>query len=175
MAATSILSGATLIDGTGRPPVENAVVAFRDGLRWWPHPLCRNGGWLAGGDATPGECWRDGHARSRGAVSAAGADRPARASDDGFRNAVAAASAARALGWDSWLGTVEAGKVADLVVCAANPLGNLRHLADRSQITIVFKDGQVVARQLARDEGAIPDELLAGGWICCGLSTRDGS
>jgi imidazolonepropionase-like amidohydrolase len=83
----------------------------------------------------------------------------------------ATASAARALGWESWLGTVEAGKVADLVVCAANPLENLRHLADRSQISLVFKDGQVVARQLAHDEGAIPDELLAGGWICCGLPT----
>src|SRR5690242_10334191 len=85
----------------------------------------------------------------------------------------ATASAARALGWESWLGTVEAGKVADLVVCAANPLENLRHLADRSQISLVFKDGQVVARQLAHDEGAIPDELLAGGWICCGLPTRE--
>lgn len=83
----------------------------------------------------------------------------------------ATASAARALGWESWLGTVEAGKVADLVVCAANPLENLRHLADRSKISLVFKDGQVVARQLAHDEGAIPDELLAGGWICCGLPT----
>ncbi len=81
----------------------------------------------------------------------------------------ATASAARALGWESWLGTVEVGKVADLVVCAANPLENLRHLADRSQITMVFKDGLVVARQLAHDEGAIPDEMLAGGWICCGL------
>ena len=87
----------------------------------------------------------------------------------------ATASAARALGWESWLGTVEVGKVADLVVCAANPLENLRHLADRSQITMVFKDGQVVARQLAHDEGAIPDEMLAGGWICCGLPMRDGS
>ena len=87
----------------------------------------------------------------------------------------ATASAACALGWESWLGTVEAGKVADLVVCAANPLENLRHLADRSQITMVFKDGQVVARQLAHDEGAIPDEMLAGGWICCGLPIRDGS
>lgn len=86
----------------------------------------------------------------------------------------ATASAARALGWESWLGTVEVGKVADLVVCAANPLENLRYLADRSQITMVFKDGQVVARQLAHDEGAIPDEMLAGGWICCGLPTREG-
>jgi imidazolonepropionase-like amidohydrolase len=79
------------------------------------------------------------------------------------------ANAARALGWDSWLGTLEAGKVADLIVCAANPLENLRHLADRDNITMVFKDGQIVARQPATNEANIPEALLAGGWICCGL------
>lgn len=36
-------------------------------------------------------------------------------------------------------------------------------------------ENAVVARQLAHDEGAIPDEMLAGGWICCGLPTREGS
>jgi imidazolonepropionase-like amidohydrolase len=38
--------------------------------------------------------------------------------------AIAAATrvAARALGWDDWLGTVEAGKIADLLVFDANPL-----------------------------------------------------
>jgi imidazolonepropionase-like amidohydrolase len=81
----------------------------------------------------------------------------------------ATANAARALGWESWLGTVEVDTVADLVVCTANPLENLRHLANRSNITMVFKDGQIVARQPTHDEGNIPDEMLAGGWICCGL------
>lgn len=79
------------------------------------------------------------------------------------------ANAARALGWGSWLGTLEAGKVADLIVCAANPLENLRHLADRDNIAMVFKDGQIVARQPAINETNIPEALLAGGWICCGL------
>jgi imidazolonepropionase-like amidohydrolase len=34
----------------------------------------------------------------------------------------ATGNAARAIGWDSWLGTLEAGKVADLIVVAADPL-----------------------------------------------------
>lgn len=33
----------------------------------------------------------------------------------------------------------------------------------------------VVARQLAHDEGVIPDEMLAGGSICCGLPMRGSS
>lgn len=86
----------------------------------------------------------------------------------------ATANAARALGWDSWLGTLEAGKVADIVVCATNPLENLRHLADRSNITMVFKDGRIVARQPVLDEGVIPERMLAGGWICCGLPASEG-
>jgi imidazolonepropionase-like amidohydrolase len=86
----------------------------------------------------------------------------------------ATASAARALGWESWLGTLEAGKVADLVVTTRNPLQNLRHLADQRNITMVFKDGRIVARQPAPDEGGIPEAMLAGGWICCGLPVREG-
>ena len=85
----------------------------------------------------------------------------------------ATVNAARALGWESWLGTLEAGKVADLVVCGRNPLENLRHLADQRNITMVFKDGRIVARQPAPDEGGIPEAMLAGGWICCGLPVRE--
>jgi len=29
-------------------------------------------------------------------------------------------------------------------------------------------------RQPAHDEGAIPDEMLVGGWKCCGLPAREG-
>lgn len=83
------------------------------------------------------------------------------------------ANAARALGWESWLGTVEAGKVADLLVTTRNPLANLRHLADRNAIAMVFKDGEIVARQPTLDIGVIPEAMLAGGWICCGLPNRD--
>lgn len=78
------------------------------------------------------------------------------------------ANAARALGWDAWLGTLEPGKVADLIVVAGNPLDNLRLLADRRAIELVFKDGQVVAGPLAELSG-VPESVMAGAWICCGL------
>jgi imidazolonepropionase-like amidohydrolase len=81
----------------------------------------------------------------------------------------ATANAARALGWDSWLGTLEQGKVADLLVVAGNPLHNLRILADRRSIELVLKDGQVVARLPAAGPSGVPESLLAGAWICCGL------
>lgn len=78
------------------------------------------------------------------------------------------ANAARALGWDAWLGTLEPGKVADMIVVAGNPLDNLRLLADRRAIELVFKDGQVVAGPLAELSG-VPESVMAGAWICCGL------
>jgi imidazolonepropionase-like amidohydrolase len=79
------------------------------------------------------------------------------------------ANAARALGWDSWLGTLEAGKVADLIVVNGNPLENLRVLTDRRNIALVIKDGQIVARQYPVDTYDIPEAAMAGAWICCGL------
>ncbi len=54
-------------------------------------------------------------------------------------------NAARALGWDSWLGTLEKGKVADLIVFDANPLEDLRTIADKKRLQLVMKDGQIVA------------------------------
>ncbi len=81
------------------------------------------------------------------------------------------ANAARAIGWGSWLGTLEPGKVADLVVVAHNPLDDLRVLTDRRNIELVIKDGLVVARQAATNERGVPEEAMAGAWICCGLPT----
>lgn len=54
-------------------------------------------------------------------------------------------NAARALGWDSWLGTLEEGKVADLVVYDKNPLDDLRILADKTSLQFVMKDGMIAA------------------------------
>jgi imidazolonepropionase-like amidohydrolase len=56
-------------------------------------------------------------------------------------------SSAKALGDESWLGSVEAGKVADLLVMDADPLEDLRRLADKKLIRAVFLDGKIVARQ----------------------------
>lgn len=84
----------------------------------------------------------------------------------------ATANAARALGWDSWLGTLEPGKVADLLVIDGNPLENLRILADRRTIRLVFKEGQIVAQPQTSALSHVPEALLAGAWICCGLPER---
>jgi imidazolonepropionase-like amidohydrolase len=77
-------------------------------------------------------------------------------------------NAARALGWDSKLGTLEAGKLADLIVVKKNPLDDLRSLADRKNIDYVMQSGKFVARQFSEPSG-IPEEWMAGAWICCGF------
>lgn len=75
-------------------------------------------------------------------------------------------NAARALGWEDKLGTLEAGKLADLLIVGKNPLDDLRSLADRKNIGYVMQGGKFVTRQFAGDEG-IPEELMAGAWVCC--------
>jgi imidazolonepropionase-like amidohydrolase len=70
----------------------------------------------------------------------------------------ATGNAAKALGWDAWLGTLEAGKVADLIVHEKNPLEDLRVLADKQSLQFVMKDGMIVA---AHAGAGWPKELLA--------------
>lgn len=77
-------------------------------------------------------------------------------------------NAAHALGWDAKLGTLEAGKLADLLIVNKNPLDDLRSLADRSNIEYVMQGGKFVARQFVEPTG-IPEEMMAGAWICCGF------
>ncbi len=77
-------------------------------------------------------------------------------------------NAAHALGWDAKLGTLEAGKLADLLIVKKNPLDDLRSLADRSNIEYVMQGGKFVARQFVEPTG-IPEEMMAGAWICCGF------
>jgi imidazolonepropionase-like amidohydrolase len=70
----------------------------------------------------------------------------------------ATGNAAKALGWDSWMGTLEAGKVADLIVHAKNPLEDLRVLAEKASLQFVMKDGSVVASHAGSE---LPKELYA--------------
>ena len=70
----------------------------------------------------------------------------------------ATGNAAKALGWDSWMGTLEAGKVADLIVHAKNPLEDLRVLADKESLQFVMRDGMIVACHPGNDA---PKELFA--------------
>jgi len=70
----------------------------------------------------------------------------------------ATGNAAKALGWDAWMGTLEAGKVADLIVHAKNPLEDLRVLADKQSLQFVMKDGIIAACHVG-DE--LPKELFA--------------
>jgi len=70
----------------------------------------------------------------------------------------ATGNSARALGWDSWMGTLEPGKVADLIVHEKNPLEDLRVLADKESLQFVMKDGMVVASHAG---DMLPKELFA--------------
>lgn len=70
----------------------------------------------------------------------------------------ATGNAAKVIGWDSWMGTLETGKVADLIVHAKNPLEELRVLADRESLQFVMKDGMIVACHTRYN---LPQELIA--------------
>jgi imidazolonepropionase-like amidohydrolase len=55
--------------------------------------------------------------------------------------------AAKLLGADTWLGSIEDGKVADLLVLDSDPLEDLSRLGDKKLIRAVFLEGKLVARQ----------------------------
>ena len=66
--------------------------------------------------------------------------------------------AAKALGWDDRVGSVEEGKWADLLICDENPLDDLKRLADKKNLRAVFLGGKLVARQTT---DAYPVSVLA--------------
>ena len=48
------------------------------------------------------------------------------------------------LGWQDRLGTIEAGKLADLIICKKDPLQDIRVLEDNDNIGLVMQDGRIV-------------------------------
>lgn len=52
--------------------------------------------------------------------------------------------AADCLGWSDRVGTLEAGKLADVVIASSDPLKNIRSLEDTNNIKVVIKDGQIL-------------------------------
>lgn len=52
--------------------------------------------------------------------------------------------AAECLGWESQVGTLEPGKLADVVISSTDPLRDIHSLADTGNIVFVMKDGQMV-------------------------------
>jgi len=58
---------------------------------------------------------------------------------------LATRNAADALGRLDDLGTLEVGKIADLIVVEGNPLENINVLQDLGSIKVVFKEGKVDA------------------------------
>lgn len=53
-------------------------------------------------------------------------------------------TAAECLGWQDRVGTVEPGKLADIVIAKTNPLQDIRSLEDKNNIALVMKGGKVV-------------------------------
>ena len=53
-------------------------------------------------------------------------------------------TAAECMGWQDRVGTLEAGKFADVIITKTDPLADIRSLEDRSNITYVMKGGDVM-------------------------------
>ena len=52
-------------------------------------------------------------------------------------------TAARCLGWDEHIGTLEDGKLADIIITKTDPIADLRSLENPDNIVLVMKDGKV--------------------------------
>ena len=58
--------------------------------------------------------------------------------------------AAQCLGWEDQVGTIQTGKLADIVIAKANPLQDIRSLENVDNIVFVMKDGRIVKDQHGR-------------------------
>jgi imidazolonepropionase-like amidohydrolase len=51
--------------------------------------------------------------------------------------------AAECMRWDDRVGTLEAGKLADIIIVDGDPLADIRILEQRERVALVMKDGKV--------------------------------
>lgn len=58
--------------------------------------------------------------------------------------------AAECMGWDDRLGTLEPGKLADVVVVATDPLADIRSLENHDNIKLVMQGGRILADRRER-------------------------
>jgi imidazolonepropionase-like amidohydrolase len=61
-------------------------------------------------------------------------------------------TAAECLGWQDRVGTLEAGKLADVIIVDADPLADIRVLEKVKNIKVVMKDGRLV-KDIRREAG----------------------
>jgi len=64
--------------------------------------------------------------------------------------------AAECLGWQDQVGTIEPGKLADIVIAKTNPLQDIRSLENNDNIVFVMKDGKTVKDQRRQPKGKQP-------------------
>lgn len=57
--------------------------------------------------------------------------------------------ASECLGWQDKIGTIESGKLADIIITKADPLKNIESLGDSNNIKLVIKNGDVVKNTLS--------------------------
>ena len=60
--------------------------------------------------------------------------------------------AAECLGWQNQVGTVQAGKLADIVIAKTDPIQDIRSLENTDNVLLVMKDGRIV-----KDRRSQPD------------------
>jgi len=59
-------------------------------------------------------------------------------------------TAAECLGWHDRIGTLQAGKLADIIITRTDPLQNIRSLEKADNVVLVMKDGEIIKDR--RDE-----------------------
>jgi len=57
--------------------------------------------------------------------------------------------AAECLGWEDRIGTVEKGKLADVILVNGDPLADMALLTDPAKIALVIKDGAIAADRMS--------------------------